>query len=192
VASEKKISKLTKEERTRRVALLCIHFVRNLAYYRTGWKGRDVNKDPEFWKTVNGNSIDICVLEWCKLFVWENGEPGKHHWRKVIEKEPEFFNSLLSNLDISKSDFDNYARNEVKDYRYTFVAHLDNEKNMYPPKLDIAYKSVCFLYSQIYEYLKFDPKFPLNMEGYYDLCIKEASVIYSQITGQHLTLTTNN
>ncbi|HKI44605.1 MAG TPA: hypothetical protein VKA08_04635, partial [Balneolales bacterium] len=73
---------MNENQRLRRVALLCAHFMRNLAYYRAGWGDGALKKKTEFWITVNGNFYDICVLEWCKLFADKN---DKHCWLKLIE-----------------------------------------------------------------------------------------------------------
>jgi len=73
------MSTLSIAERTRRVAIVCCAFTRNVAYYRTG---HDVARGlGNFWRTTDGNFLDMAVLEWCKLFA----DPrGKHYWKKVI------------------------------------------------------------------------------------------------------------
>lgn len=62
---------LTPEQRTKRIGILCIHFTRNLAYYRT--TQRLTGNNHEFWNTINGNCIDMSVLEWCKIFADNRG-----------------------------------------------------------------------------------------------------------------------
>jgi hypothetical protein len=77
----------TQRDRVRRAAILCVHFMRNLAYYRAGWavrvghSGRSgsshrvlLRNDSQFWRTVNGNCLDACILEWCKLFAEPRGK----------------------------------------------------------------------------------------------------------------------
>ena len=64
---------LTRGKRLRRVVIVCASFGRNLAYYRVGQeKGRAVHPEDQrhasFWRQVNGNFLDLCVLEWCQLF----------------------------------------------------------------------------------------------------------------------------
>jgi hypothetical protein len=70
----------TDTKSARRVVTLCRHFVANLAYYRTGWTEKHRHlldyRNDNFWRVVNGNFFDICVLEWCKLFA---DEKGKHY-----------------------------------------------------------------------------------------------------------------
>ncbi len=136
---------MTRTKLLRRIAILCCHFLRNLAFYRGGRQnGELILKDP-FWVNVNGNFLDICVLEWCKLF----GERrGKHHWRKVITDQPAFFTGMLRAIKLTEGEFEIYI-NEVKSYRDKFVAHLDADEIMHPPKLELARKSVAFLYDYL-------------------------------------------
>ncbi len=39
---------MTRQQRLRRVALLCCHFTRNLAYYRSGWSSGQLLPSSEF------------------------------------------------------------------------------------------------------------------------------------------------
>jgi hypothetical protein len=52
---------MRKRDRLRRVVLLYTLFSRNLAYYRAG-HGRLTSESPPFWKTVDGNFLDMAVL----------------------------------------------------------------------------------------------------------------------------------
>ncbi|MGA7749305.1 MAG: hypothetical protein WCA63_04090 [Gallionella sp.] len=97
---------MDRQKRLRRVALLCCHFMRNLAYYRAGWNGNHFSiPASEFNKTVNSNFIDICVLEWCKLF-GEHQEP--HHWKNIVANKKEFKSGLLSCLKTDSKGLDDY------------------------------------------------------------------------------------
>lgn len=136
---------MTRKERLRRVAILCCHCLRNIAFYKAGWRGGSLVFAGEFWVNVNGNFIDICVLEWCKIF---GDSRGKHFWRKIISNPTTFFNGLLQELEISGDDLDTYI-NEMRDYRDKFIAHLDSDKKMNIPRLDIAKKSVSYLYDYL-------------------------------------------
>jgi hypothetical protein len=66
---------LTPVERQRRVVRLCCSFMRNLAFHRAGMQGEvqfnlfaRTHPQGAFWREAHGNFIDICVLDWCKLF----------------------------------------------------------------------------------------------------------------------------
>lgn len=136
---------MTRRQRLRRVGILCCHFLRNLAFYKAGWrKGKLIFKD-QFWVNANGNFIDVCVLEWCKLF---GDKRGQHNWRKVITNQTAFFNGLLLAIGKTETAFDSYIE-EMKMYRDKFVAHLDSEEVMNIPKLKVARNSVSFLYSYL-------------------------------------------
>lgn len=89
---------MTHKEHVRRAAILCCHCLRNLAFYKAGWRdGEFIIKEPyQFWTNVNGNFMDICVLEWCKLFT--DKKRGKHYWGKVITDGASFFDGLLKSL----------------------------------------------------------------------------------------------
>lgn len=129
-------------ERLRRVIILCCYFIQNLAYYRAGWDERKVftRRGSQFWITANGNFLDQCVLEWCKLF---GDETGEHYWAKIVSDPASFENSLLSSLGVSTSEFKTYIE-KIRRYRDKFVAHLDSDKVMNIPDLEIARKAVLF------------------------------------------------
>ena len=136
---------MTRRQLLRRVGILCCHFLRNLAFYMAGWrKGELIFKD-QFWVNANGNFLDICVLEWCKLFV---DKRGKHHWRKVITDQASFYDGLLQAVNLTEAEFEAYIE-IMRIYRDKFVAHLDAEEIMHPPKLRVARKSVSFLYDYL-------------------------------------------
>ncbi len=137
---------MTRKERLRRVAILCCHCLRNLAYYRAGWHGDKLILRGQFWINVNGNFLDICVLEWCKLF---GDQRGKHYWEKIISEPQSFYTGMLKELNIKESELE-ALRNEMRRYRDKFVAHLDSDKTMYiPSNLTLAQKSVEYLYDYI-------------------------------------------
>ncbi len=136
---------MTREQRLRRVGLLSLHCLQNLAFYSAGWRESTLVFKDEFWVRVNGNFFNSCVLEWYKLFV-EAG--GKHHWKKVISDPDKFFSGLLNELKITETDFNTYI-DEMKDYRDKFVAHLDENNTMYPPWLEVALKSASYLYDYL-------------------------------------------
>ncbi len=82
---------MPRKDRLRRVMILCCSCARNIAYYRVAWdeEYRHLlnlpNPYPNFWRAANNNFIDMCVLEWCKLFA---DMQGKHHWSKIVTSIP--------------------------------------------------------------------------------------------------------
>ncbi len=107
-------------ERARRAALLCCHFARNFAYYSVFRSSHLLDKEG-FWLTIHGNFVDVCVLEWCKLFGNRN---GKYHWKNVMPDPDIFKGKLLSSHGIDDAALEKLW-NEIKDYRDDFVAHLE-------------------------------------------------------------------
>ena len=139
------------EDKTRRVIILCQSFARNFAYYRSGHdvdarKLLDPSRpDSQFWLEVNGNFIDKCVLEWCKIF---DDKKGHQHWTKVVKNCDEFEAGLLCAVGVNSDEFKVFA-GEMRQYRDKFVAHLDNLPTMCIPKLDVAIASVRHLHNYL-------------------------------------------
>ncbi|QDQ24937.1 hypothetical protein FNU76_00455 [Chitinimonas arctica] len=145
---ELRVSTMTREKRLRRVAILCCHFLLNLAFYKSGYRnGRPIFKDrlkDPFWVAANNNFLDTCVLEWCKLF---GDKRGKQYWGRhgIITDPVAFHDALLCAIGLTSNEFEDYIKG-MQSYRDKFVAHLDLEETMEIPKLRIARKSVSFLY----------------------------------------------
>lgn len=140
---------MTDEERIRRVTILCCHCLRNIAFYRAGWKQGDSRVKRQFWVNANGNFLDIAVLEWCKLFTDRN---GGHHWKRVVSNHSSFATGLFARLGMTKKEFENYAE-PIMRYRNKFVAHLDDERVANIPRLRMALRSTAYLY----DHLRNDP-----------------------------------
>ncbi len=140
---------MTNEERIRRVAILCCHCLRNIAFYRAGWKQKDSRIKRQFWVNANGNFFDIAILEWCKVFADRN---GKHHWKRVVSNHSSFRAGLFAHLGLTKREFENYAKPILR-YRNKFVAHLDEDKEANIARLHTALRSAAYLY----EHLRNDP-----------------------------------
>ena len=134
---------LTRREHLRRVVRLCCDFTRNLAYYRVGLKHARTwqrSRENNFWLTATNNCLDMCVLDWCKLFGLKN---DPHHWGNIASNPKEFESKLLQCLNTSAAEFEKF-RLAMREYRDKFVAHLDVLRKMNIPHFDIAQKSVTF------------------------------------------------
>lgn len=136
---------MTKNQRARRVAILCCHCARNAAYCRAGWERNRLVANDDFWVSANGNFLDLAVLEWCKLFTERR---GKHHWRKVVPEPAAFLPALYVKLKVKKDLFEKHCA-EMKTYRDKFVAHLDEDVRMHIPNLTMAINSVVYLYAVV-------------------------------------------
>jgi hypothetical protein len=171
---------LTRHERLRRVALVCCHFMRNLAYYRVSHPGEPRSPNRDFWVTVDGNFLDQCVLEWCKLL---GDERAQHHWTKIVSDKRKFEPELLAHLNMDAAAFQAY-RHEMREYRDKFVAHLDELRVMQVPRLDNARASVEFYHAYIGDNeaqtgdLSGLPATAAQLRQYFDQCCAEATRIY--------------
>jgi hypothetical protein len=87
----------------------------------------------------------MAVLEWCKLFA---DPKGKHHWKKVVDDHIALQSALLANLSLTQDAFEAFIKN-VRQYRDRLLAHLDDDKNMNIPNLDIVIVSARFLYGHL-------------------------------------------
>ncbi len=126
---------------------------------------------------ANGNFLDICVLEWCKLF---GDTRGKHYWGKVVKDPKGFFAGLLKACRVTESDFADCIK-EMRTYRDTFVAHLDLDLVMQIPKLKIVEGSVSYFYDYLLAHEdegNFFPDAPKKISVYYTRCLKEGKAGY--------------
>jgi len=165
--------------RLRRVALLCVHFLRNSAYYRAGWNEGKTLAVDEFSVTIQGNFMDIAILEWAKLFGGFNDE---HHWNKVVEDTDSFKNKMFEESGITEDQFKE-SWSSIKVYRDKFVAHLDSEKIMNIPVLDIPIAVTKYYYNFALNELeaKDIKNLPIDIESYYTHCLGASEEYYRSI-----------
>jgi hypothetical protein len=161
---------MDRKKRLRRVALLCCHYARNVAYYRAGWNDKQTKAKNEFWATVQGNFIDIAVLEWLKLFGDHN---DKHHWKKVVGNKDSFKRDMLEYCEITENELKS-CRESFKEYRDKFIAHLDSEETMHIPKLDIPIALATYYYAYVSKELGASVlrNLPDDIEQYYQECFR--------------------
>lgn len=172
---------MDREQRLRRVILICCHFARNMAYYRAGWKNKKLIKNTDFWIGVNGNCIDIALLEWCKLF---GDRKANHSWEKIITDRTAFQAGLLETLGpgMNMEGFEYFAK-QVRIYRDKFVAHLDNELVADIPGLDECWLSVKFYHKYLLEHETnsvLAHGLPSNLQIFYEAKFEEALIEYSK------------
>lgn len=164
--------------RLRRAAKLCCHCVRNLAFNRARNRKLFHGPDSQFWLTVDGNFLDICILDWCKLF---GDNKGKHGWQKVITNKDKFFEDMLKRIECNRNKFTDYIV-DVKTYRDKFVSHLDEDNAMHIPSLDIIKDSSFYLYEYLLRNEQegncFHDAPAMSISEYYDRNFKQATIIY--------------
>lgn len=159
--------------RLRRVALLCCYFVKNYAYYKAGWNGKTSKAKNDFWITVQSNFIDVATLEWMKLFGDYNND--KHHWRNIVDDGNLFKANMLKYCNLSDDEFCCY-RQKIKDYRDSFVGHLDSALRMRIPCFADGLALTYYYYNYILGKLKKSEvkNLPENIEEYYQQYFEES------------------
>lgn len=174
---------LTRDERLRRVAQLCVLFARNMAHYRAGFRdGQYSGPKSTFWITINNNSLDTAVLEWCKMF----GDKNEHqYWGKVVSNPANFESALYKFVGMSKEEFATQIA-VVRKYRDKFLAHLDSDRRMVPPRLDEMWVAALFYFREVLKN-EMTPdeakKVRLDLPDYYEECFTEARAFYAAAIG---------
>jgi hypothetical protein len=159
-------------ERALRSALLCCHFARNFAYYSVLRSSR-LLREEGFWLTVYGNFLDVCVLEWCKLFGNRNGE---YHWGKVVSDPSALKREFLRLYGVDDVSF-RELWDKIKDYRDDFVAHLEEQETTVIPNVNVAYQLTAFYFTKLqtmFPSIQGESSLPTDFYKYYDLCLKQA------------------
>jgi hypothetical protein len=161
----------------RRQALLSCAIIRNIAFYYVGWvneDGRGTLKDgTELGRTINSNFIDMAVLEWAKLFV---DARGRHHWQRFVrpmEARTAFRTGLLASIGLDVPAWEQY-HTDVRVYRDHFIAHLDDDDVMTPPRLRVACDSTLFFYAHLVANAPAGAiagRLPHDLGDYYDACV---------------------
>lgn len=157
---------MNRRTRLRRTGILCLHCLRNAAYYRAWNAGPVARRETQFWKTLNANFIDTCLLEWCKMF---GDLKAKHHWSKSVTDSNQFTAELYQMLGMDKAAFENY-RVKVREYRDKFVAHQDEINQAEIPRLQPIIDSTRYLYNylvQVEDDLNALQDAPKNARTYY-------------------------
>lgn len=171
---------LSKQERLRRLILVCCSALRNFAYYRTGWDGGRAQFHGELLKTANGNFVDMGVMEWCKLY---GDNDQNYHWSMMlpdVDHRRRFKLGLLEHLGCGRADWNTYQRDVIA-YRNNFLAHLNDHRKFKVPKLEVAIAST--VYYAEFMIAEFDDgrtygTLPRNLSAYYEHCLTEGLALY--------------
>jgi hypothetical protein len=170
---------MTRRNRLRRTAILSLHCLRNLAFYKAAHEVPQVWAGEQFWITVHNDFLDIGVLEWCKIF---GDKKAIHYWRQSVFDHNAFYGCLLDHLRLTDDLFYSYTK-EMRTYRDKFLAHLDEDERMNIPNLAPAIKSVQFLYQHLLD-VEDDcdafPDAPPNAVEYFRGFMAEARTIYAR------------
>lgn len=171
---------MKRKKHLRRTAIICCHFIQNLAFYKAGFNNTHPIFAGQFWTRANGNFLDICVLEWCKLF---GDAHGKHYWGKLVTDNQAFLVGLLTATNLTEPEFEVYTH-EMRAYRDKFIAHLDSNPVMQIPRLDdTGRRSVLFLYDHLLTMGNEGDIFcgaPHSLSNFYDHFFIEGKNAYKQ------------
>lgn len=99
-------------------------------------------EQAHFWSSVSDNCLQQAVIDWCKVFgsYDERTHYAKIHTQYIKEFEKAVFDNNI--------DFAAYSKG-MKNFRDTFIAHLDKKKKRKPiPKLEDAL-TICYLYEEM-------------------------------------------
>lgn len=181
---------LSREEHLRRVCLVALTFARNVAYYRAARNAnaKYAGRGGNYGITVDGNFIDIATLEWCKLF---GDAKAVHGWNNVVSDLVKFEAELLAHIGLKATEFADLVK-VVRTYRDKFVAHLDKDRTMIPPKLDHMWSAIRFYFNHVLT-VEMTPqqadkvraelkanKLPDNICDYFDQSFREARAVYGK------------
>ena len=156
--------RMNRETILRRVAFKCVDCARQLFHHEAFTPYAEDFKYNNYWIYCYNNSIDMAVLDWCHLF--GNAE-DELHWRNVISNVEDFRNDLLTFLDISFEDWEQYW-NTVKDYRDKDVAHIEVRPVTNVPTMKLGITAVGFYYNSIISELRgFNDKYQVYPDDFF-------------------------
>jgi len=103
-----------------------------------------------FWRVIDGNFMDMAVIDWCKLFGSDHQAHQPAHWKNMVptSEHDAFRKGLLAELAVTHDVWMAY-REELKRYRDTNAAHLDPRPPRLPnyPRFDVALGSSYYYYA---------------------------------------------
>ncbi len=95
----------------------------------------------DFWRIIQGGTLDLAVIEWCKLF---GNRDEDTHWSRLIPEagHDKFRTGLRAAVGMNEAEWDTYWQSMV-DYRNEVAAHHDLDPgNAHYPSLDAALEAV--------------------------------------------------
>ncbi len=168
---------MDRTKRLRRVGRLCCHFVRNYAYYKAGWHDDKLKSNDQFVVSLNGNFLDICVLEWCKLF---GDHSDKHHWKKIMGSDPTFKQRMFDQLNINQTDLE-ITYKSFRAYRDKYIAHLDSDEVFKIPEVSKGLNIVYFYYNEVKALCESIIDWPNSIEDFYNEHYQKALKHYDKL-----------
>lgn len=121
---------------------LCRNFCCQYSCYvlaRDGWE----DSPGTLSIIIHNNFYDMAVLDFMKIFGDINNDD--FHYRKILAGADAVYTELLEMLAFSEESWWVY-RKEIKTFRDKRIAHLDKERGINIPCLDIAYSAISKIY----------------------------------------------
>ena len=103
-----------------------------------------------FWRVIESHLFDDAIVKWCIIFGSDDENRQPLHWKRMVDDEDRFRETLLAAIGKTQDEWHTYAT-EMRDYRNHLAAHQElNPKPERFPNMEPALTS-CFHY---YEYLR--------------------------------------
>ena len=124
-----------------------------------------------------GNSMDMAIIDWCKLFGSDDEDHQPVHWKNQVSdaEHDKFRAGLLDAVGLSKDEWRDYWE-KTKAYRDQHAAHFDAtylEDDPKYPDLTVALESAYFYYA----WIKRNPDDPAKMRTHFQKFGERAEAI---------------
>lgn len=101
---------------------LHVNVVRNYATYTTINEKYDDLSESNFWRITYNSTLDIAVIDWCKLF---GARKETTHYARCEERGiADIETQVLSVCNVTMSDYEK-MHESIVDYRNKSAAHID-------------------------------------------------------------------
>jgi hypothetical protein len=132
-------------DRALRAVSTCRHCLKNIAFYRAGWRRGHYRARGMFWQSANNAFFGLAISEWCKLFA---DSKGKQHWSQVVENGKRFEWELYKRARKAEPEFQAYVK-MARRARDKTLAPLDEQDALQMPNLRSARTSTAYLHDYL-------------------------------------------
>ncbi|MBF3882713.1 hypothetical protein ISG07_04815 [Burkholderia pseudomallei] len=158
---------MTREQIVERHIQLCWSFVRTALVKRVVHEVLPQTR-IDFWRIIQGGTLDLAVIEWCKLF---GNRDEDTHWTQLIPETDhnKFRSDLRAAVGMNEAGWDKYWHSMMA-YRNEVAAHHDLDPGTsHYPSFDVALEAV-YHYYNTYLFsewaIKPQTKYPPDMREY--------------------------
>jgi hypothetical protein len=158
-------------------------FVRNIHLKRALTAAPGRNDGQNFWRVILASTLDMAVIEWCKLFGSDDEARQPVHWKNQVaaDDHDSFRAGLLAATGLTETQWQEYWAS-VKRYRDQHAAHFD-ERFLRPenqptyPQLDSALDATYFYYDWLIRRLDeaaIPHRYPRDLRAYCERFAEQA------------------